>query len=93
MNENMINENEMEMMELTDEMLEAISGGRKVIATGSVKVRTGPGKDFAVLGYLDKGDALTYDVSTEKDYRGVKWYRVKYRGGFGWVSSRYSKKQ
>ena len=46
----MINENELEMMELTDEMLEAISGG-------------------------------------------VKWYRVKYRGGFGWVNSRYSKKQ
>ncbi len=88
-----INENELDMMELTDEMLEEIVGGKKIVATGNVKVRTGPGKDFAVLGYLSKGDSLTYDGASEKDYRGVRWYRVKYHGSFGWVSSRYSKKQ
>ena len=87
-----INENEMEMMELTDEMLESIVGGKKIIATASVKVRTGPGLGFGVVGYLSKGDALTYDGASEKDDRGVRWYRVKYKGSFGWVSSRYSKK-
>ena len=89
----MMNEiNDMEMMELTDEMLEEISGGKKIIATGKVKVRKGPGLDFGVIGYLDKGDKLTYDGASEKDDRGVRWYRVKYNGSFGWVSSRYSKK-
>lgn len=88
----MMNEQDREMMELTDEMLEEIVGGKKIIATASVKVRSGPGKDFGVLGYLEAGDALTYDGASEKDYRGVRWYRVKYRGSFGWVSSRYSYK-
>ena len=30
-----INENELDMMELTDEMLEEIVGGKKIVATGS----------------------------------------------------------
>ena len=85
--------NEMDMMELTEDMLEEITGGKQIIATGNVKVRRGPGLNFGVLGYLDKGDTLTYDGASEYDDRGVKWYRVKYRGSFGWVSSRYSKKR
>ena len=94
MNENVnVNENEIELMELTDEELEAIAGGKKIVATASVKVRKGPGLEFGVLGYLEKGDTLTYDGASEKDNRGVRWYRVKYRGSFGWVSSRYSKKK
>jgi len=88
-----INENELDMMELTDEMLDEVVGGKKIIATGNVKVRKGPSLEFGVLGYLHKGDILTYDGASEKDNRGVRWYRVKYSGSFGWVSSRYSKKQ
>lgn len=89
---NEIIENEMEFMELTEEMLEEVAGGKKIVATGNVKVRSGPGKDFAVIGYLEKGDVLTYDGASERDARGVKWYRVKFGYDFGWVSSRYSKK-
>ena len=85
--------NEQDMMELTDEMLEEVAGGKKIVATGTVKIRRGPGLDFGVIGYLSKGDSLTYDGASEKDSRGVKWYRVKYNGGYGWVSSRYSKKK
>lgn len=87
-----MNINEQDMMELTEEMLEEIAGGKKIIATGSVKIHSGPGLDFAVIGYLRKGDSLTYDGASQKDNRGVRWYRVKYQGSFGWVSSRYSKK-
>ncbi len=86
-------ENELDMMELTDEDLEAVAGGKKIVATGSVKVRKGPGLQYGLLGYLQKGDFLTYDGHSEKDDRGVRWYRVKYQGGFGWVSSRYSTKK
>ncbi len=88
-----MNENGMEMMELTDDMLEEVVGGKKVVATASVKVRKGPSLDFGVLGYLNKGDKLTYDGDSQRDERGVRWYRVKYQGGFGWVSSRYSTKK
>ena len=86
------NKRERDMMELTEEMLEAIAGGKRIVATGSVKVRTGPGRDFAVIGYLDRGDILTYDGSTCTDERGVKWYRVVFGVDSGWVSSRYSRK-
>ena len=92
MNENEILNEDM-MMELTDEMLDEVVGGKKIVATGNVKVRKGPSLEFGVLGYLHKGDILTYDGASEKDNRGVRWYRVKYSGSFGWVSSRYSKKQ
>ena len=90
---NEMNINEQDMMELTDEMLEEVAGGKQIVATGSVKIRRGPGLDFGVIGYLSKGDRLTYDGASEKDDRGVRWYRVKYNGGYGWVSSRYSRKQ
>ena len=91
---NEINEiNEMDLMELTDEMLEEIAGGKKIVATGNVKVRKGPGTDFAVIGYMNKGQYLIYDGASEKDANGRRWYRVKFHGGFGWVSSKYSKKQ
>jgi len=89
---NEIIENEMEFMELTEEMLEEVAGGKKIVATGNVKVRKGPGKEFGVIGYLKKGDTLTYDGAVDYDERGVKWYRVKFGGSFGWVSSRYSRK-
>ena len=43
-------ENELDMMELTDEDLEAVAGGKKIVATGSVKVRKGPGLQYGLLG-------------------------------------------
>ena len=89
MNENNINA--LNLMELSEDALEAVAGGKKIIATGSVKVRTGPGLNYGVLGYLEKGDYLVYDGRFEKDDRGVRWYRVRYKGEHGWVSSRYSK--
>ena len=51
MNENEIMNEDM-MMELTDEMLDEVVGGKKIVATGNVKVRKGPSLEFGVLGYL-----------------------------------------
>ena len=45
----MMNENDMNMMELTDADLEAVAGGRDIVATAPVKVYMGPGLDFSVL--------------------------------------------
>ena len=89
MNENFEN---MEAMELNDDALEAVTGGRKVKAVGgNVNVRTGPGLDYASLGYLTEGDMVTYKGESRKDYRGVTWYKVNFGGRTGWVSSKYSK--
>ena len=81
-----------EIFELNDEALEDVTGGTRIRATGNVHIRRGPGLEFGKLGTLHKGDSLTYDGRSEKDERGVRWYRVRYNGSFGWVSSRYSKK-
>ena len=89
----MMNENDMNMMELTDADLEAVAGGRDIVATAPVKVYMGPGLDFSVLGYMDRGEALSYAGDSMQDESGVRWYRVRYRDTTGWVSSRYSKKR
>ena len=59
-------------------------------ATGDVKVRKLADKESDILGYLEKGDRVMYLYEIETDARGVDWYRVKFEGKWGWVSSRYS---
>lgn len=90
MNENIEN---LESMELSDDTLEEVTGGKgKIKATGNVNIRKGPGKEYDSIGNLDKGDVVTYLGSSKKDYRGVTWYKVKVGGREGWVSSKYSQK-
>ena len=67
-------------------------GARSVKMTGSAHVRSGPGLDFSVLGTAGDGATLTYAGETKKDDRGVAWYSVKYRGEYGWVSSKYARR-
>ncbi len=59
--------------------------------TGSVNLRKGPGLDYRVICAVEEGVRLTYD-RTGKDDRGVVWYRVRYDGHRGWVSSMYARK-
>lgn len=42
------------------------------------------------LGVLPKGASATYLNQSSVDERGVAWYRVRYDGVTGWVSSRYT---
>ncbi len=56
----------------------------EVIVTGSVKVRTGPGKDNNSIGTLHKGDrVVVYEVQGD-------WYRIEYNGQVGWFHGSYS---
>lgn len=90
MNENNGN---LEALELNEDELEEVSGGKgKIKATGNVYIRRGPGREYASMGSLDKGDTVTYLGASKKDYRGVTWYKVRVGGREGWVSSMYSKK-
>jgi len=83
-----------EINELNLEELEEVSGGKsagqKIKATGNVRVRKGPGLDYAEMGIIDKGDTLTFLGEARYDNRGVAWYKVSYTKKTGWVSSRYS---
>ena len=65
----------------------------KVKTTGSVYLRSGAGRDYSSKGVVPKGKSLTYLDETKKDERGVAWYKVKYNGKTGWVSSKYAKLQ
>ena len=72
----------------------ALSGvaalAESITTTGSLNLRKGPGLDYRVLCSIDEGVKLTYDRTSEDD-RGVVWYRVRYNGMRGWVSSMYAR--
>lgn len=57
---------------------------------GDCNLRTGPGLGYSVRTSVPAGKKLTYLGSRKKDGRDVTWYKVKYNGKTGWVSSRLS---
>ena len=61
-----------------------------VLTTASVNLRKGPGLGYGKITALKKGTKLDYDGKTGTDSRGVKWYRVVYKGGEAWISDKYS---
>jgi len=80
------------IVELDEEELEEVAGGRHVQSTGNgVHIRKGPGTGYTIIGKVNKGDRITYDGKSEKDSKGVRWYRVKYNGGTGWICSKYAR--
>lgn len=67
----------------------ALAESGTVWTTGSVNMRTGPGLGYGVIRSLGAGKKLSYD-KTSTDGRGVKWYRIEYKGRSGWISSKYA---
>ena len=68
-----------------------IDGKYIKIVGGSVNIRSNAGTSYKVLGSMPSGAYGTCMGMAAKDSRGVIWYKVKYNGVTGWVSSRYSK--
>ena len=89
-----MNEEMMNFVELTDDEMEAVSGGKTKIGavTGDTNVRTGPGLKYRSIGVLHKGDETRYLGKHATDDRGVVWYKVDWNGRSAWVSSRYTRK-
>ena len=92
----MENNENMNVAEMNEQEMEEVSGGKggsgkRVKATGDVHVRKYADKESADLGILYTGDTATYMGDKKKDYRGVVWYKIAFRNGKGWVSSKYSK--
>ena len=93
-----MNNNEIKNVnELNTEELEAVNGGksgsgRRVKAvSGDTYVRKHPDKEAAEFGVLYQGDSAPYLEEKRWDDRDVAWYKVKFNGHTGWVSSRYTK--
>jgi len=56
-----------------------------------VNLRDDPNLAGEDIGTMDKGETATYLGKKSTDSRGVVWYKVRFNGKTGWVSSRYSK--
>lgn len=62
-----------------------------MLTTGSVNLRTGPGLNYASVSTASSGKYLTYLGASQRDGRGVTWYKVSSSKGAVWVSSRYAR--
>lgn len=65
-------------------------GSMQVKTTASVNLRKGPGTDYGKIRALASGNKYEYTGVSANDGRGVVWHRIKYRNGYGWLSSKYS---
>jgi len=85
------------VVELSEEALEEVaggrsSGGRRVKSvSGDSFVRKHPDIDAPDYGVLYRGDSAPYLEEKRWDDRDVVWYKVSFHGHKGWVSSRYTK--
>ena len=69
----------------------SVSGKYVKVVGGSVNIRSNAGTAYKSLGTMPSGAYGSCLGLAAKDSRGVVWYKVKYNGITGWVSSRYSK--
>ncbi len=95
MNENM--DLELEVLELNDDELEMVSGGKKgslyVKCKGKkVNVRSGPGTEYRSIALMQNGDELGYLGEKKKDKAGKTWLKVECVSMVGWVRSDLVKK-
>ena len=69
----------------------AASYGYVKATSHKVNLRDEPNLNGEDIGTMDKGETATYLGKKSTDSRGVVWYKVRFNGKTGWVSSRYSK--
>ena len=67
------------------------SSGYVKATSHKVNLRDVPNLNGQDIGTMDKNETATYLGEKSTDSRGVVWYKVRFQGEVGWVSSRYSK--
>ena len=84
----------MDSVELSDEELEAVAGGKKLlyVKASEANIRSGPGKEYPILWTLGKNDELIYKGKTEKDLKGKTWVKINAAGVTGWIRKDLVKK-
>ena len=91
----MMNEENINAVELNEEELSAVAGGKHSYIEGDdgkSHVRTGPGRDYKSIGVLHRGEDARFLGDTASDERGVIWYKIRWNGRDAWVSSMYTRK-
>ncbi len=66
------------------------SAKKRVVTLGRVNLRKGPGTNYKRVTDVAKGSSMKYLNKTQKDKRGVNWYKVSFYGKGLWVSSKWS---
>lgn len=66
----------------------AFADSSTLTTTGNVYMRMGPSKGYDTITALKTGVKVSV-LDSEKDGRGVTWYKVTANGNTGWVSSVY----
>ena len=72
------------------------AAAKTIIRTGTIEVssslnlRSGPGTDYSVIGYLKNGD-FGEIISEDTASNGKIWYKMNINGKTGWASSSYVK--
>jgi len=69
----------------------SVSYGYVKATSHKVNLRDEPNLSGEDIGTMDKGETASYLGQKSTDSRGVVWYKVRFEGKVGWVSSRYSK--
>ena len=83
---NEIFDRELEYMEISDEELDEITGGKNVKVKGNrVNVRSGPGTEYRSIALMMDNDELGYLNEKRKDKQGRKWLKVDCIGMVGWI--------
>lgn len=82
---------EKKIVELTNDELEGITGGvsKFVTATEEANIRTGPGKQYPVIGRTVPGHYARYKGRVQIDREGLTWALVEWNDKAGWVCTKY----
>ena len=76
------------LVELTDEELEEVAGGKQKSVYVKVKeanIRSGPGTEYSIVWGMGKGDELVYLGEKKKDKKGKTWIKVIAVATTGWI--------
>jgi len=61
----------------------AVDSSTLKASVNGLRIRTGPGASFQIIGHLDKGQEANFQSKNEN------WTKIKYKNTVGWVSSQY----
>ena len=78
----------MESIELTDEELDLVSGGKRTLYSVKAKsatIRSGPGANYDVVRCMSKGCDIVYLGEKKVDKKGNTWLKVSAASATGWV--------
>lgn len=87
-----MNNEELNINELSEEMLAEVSGGASTItvtANEVANIRSGPGKKYLIIGKTIPGHTAKFMGVMKQDDEGRTWIKVSWSGNVGWVQAKF----